>query len=232
MSGLIKAGSAAAGLILAPFGNGAEAKAVRAAPKQPEQHPLEREVGRLREELAGREAQIAKHDDELAQACVAAELAGRETAESEFEADRAAATERLEQGIAQARNDLKQAFEQAQALALLVARGTLDKLFGDPGERTEIISALLSEQLERVGRELVVAIDVSRLDFPDTGELKELSERLGLRPGVLEARVDLDEGTCRMRMRLGTIDLGIDRQWGAVRALIDEFCADKLEVKP
>ena len=232
MSGLIKAGSAAAGLILAPFGNGAEAKAVRAPPKQPEQHPLERKIARLREELADLEGQIAKHDDELAQARVAAELAGREAAEAEFEADRAAATERLEHGIAEARKDLKMAFEQAQALALLVARGTLDKLFGDPGERTQVIAALLSEQLERVGRELVVAVDVSRLDFPDTSELKELSTRLGLRPGILEARVDLDEGACRMRMRLGTIELGIDQQWGAVRALIDEFCADKLGEVP
>ena len=232
MSGLIKAGSAAAGLILAPFGNGAEAKAVRAAPKQPEQHPLEREIARLREELADREAEIAKHDDELAQARVAAELAGREAAEAEFEADRAAATERLEHGIAEARKDLKMAFEQAEALALLVARGTLDKLFGDPGERTEVIAALLSEQLERVGRELVVAVDVSRLDFPDTGELKELSKRLGLGAGILEARVDLDEGDCRMRLRLGTIDLGIDQQWGAVRTLIDEFIADKLGEVP
>ena len=232
MSGLIKAGSVTAGLILAPFGHGAEAKAVRAAPKQPEQHPLEREIGRLREALAGREAQIAKHDDELAQARVAAELTGREAAQAEFEADRAAAVERLEQGIAKARNDRKEGFEQAQALALLVARGTLDKLFGDQGNRNEIIAALLSEQLERVGRELVVAVDVSRLDFPDTGELKELSERLGLGAGILGARVDLDEGACRMRLRLGTIDLGIDQQWGAVRALIDEFCADKLEDAP
>ena len=232
MSGLIKAGSVTAGLILAPFGHGERARTVRAAAVEPEQHPLEREIERLREKLAGCDARIAVHDDELAQARVAAELAGREAAQAEFEADRAAAVERLEQGIAKARNDLKEGFEQAQALALLVARGTLDKLFGDQGERTEIIAALLSEQLERVGRELVVAVDVSRLDFPDTGEIIKLSERLGLGAGILGAKVDLDGGACRMRMRLGTIDLGIDQQWGAVRALIDEFCADKLEDAP
>lgn len=222
MTRVIKAGMAPAGLILAPLRGEALPRADTPLNPSPP-HPLELEVERLRAELAARDAAIADHAEALILARAEGEASGREAAELDFTADHAEALERLDDGIAAALADLARELPMAQALALLALREVLARLFGDPGEREALLAGLLSHQLDRIGRELAVVIEVSRLDFPDTRDLDRLAEQTGLGADRLKALIDLPQGACRMRLRLGTIDLGIDRQWGAVRALLDEF---------
>ena len=225
MTGLIKATAASAELVQAALGGSIESeRRTIVTGKEPDVHPLQREIERLHDALAKHDTAIAGHAEALQSARSAGEAAGREAAQEEWVEDHSAALERLEAGLLAAKNSLGVALEQAQALALLVARAALDNLFGDPGSRNETLAALLARQLDRVGRELVVVVEVSRLDFPDTRELAALGQRIGLAKGQLTSLIDLPSAACRMRLRLGTIDLGIDRQWGAVRALIDEFC--------
>ncbi len=231
MTRVIKAGMAPAGLILAPL-RGEFAPRAEVPEHHIPPHPLELEVERLRTELAARDTAIADHADALAAARSEGEAAGREAAELDFAADHAEALERLEQGIGDALADLAKQLPMAQSLALLALREALARLFGDPGEREALLAGLLSHQLDRIGRELAVAVEVSRLDFPDTRDLDRLAERTGLGAERLKALIDLPQGACRMRLRLGTIDLGIDRQWNAVRALLDEFTLPPDEAAP
>lgn len=229
MTRVIKAGSAPAGLILAPLSGGGTIALADALPDPAPVNPLEREVARLRELLAERDAEIATHAEALATARAEGEAAGRAAAELDFAADHTAALELLETGIAEAQAELAKAMPMAQAVALLALREVLDKLFGDPAQREELVAALLNRQLDRLGRELAVAVEVSRLDFPDTRDLARLAKATGLGAERLSALIDLPQGACRMRLRLGTLDLGIDRQWSAIRAVLDEFALPEAE---
>ena len=230
MTRVIKAGMAPAGLILAPL-SGSDRLREPVAPEPVPANPLLREIEQLRAALAEREAEIAGHAVALAAARAEGEAAGREAAELDFAADHAAALERLEDGIAAAQAELAKAMPMAEALALLALREALDKLFGDPARYHDLIAGLLNRQLDRIGRELTIAVEVSRLDFPDTRDLASLAEATGLGTERLKAQIDLPQGACRMKLRLGTLDLGIDRQWSAVRALLDEFALAESEAE-
>ena len=220
--GLIKASSATAELLLSAQ---VSANEMLADPRghAAEPDPLAGEIDRLESLLDARDEIIAKHAAALAAARAEGETVGREAAEAAFEEERAEALERLESGLGEAQAELRQALVQTGDLALLVARQALERLFGDPNARAETVVALIAHQLAQMEREAVLAVEVSRVDFPDTREIASLAERLGLPPGSLKAPLELGAGACRMRLRLGTLELGIDRQWATVRALLDEY---------
>lgn len=223
MSGVIKAGLAgsAAGRIEPLFGLGAPhdgSAPILAAIAD----PRDDEIARLRLLLAEREAEISAHAEALDAARAEGVETGRKDAEDKFEHDREAALSALREGIEAARQALASSLERTEALALMLVRQALEKLFDDPGGRLTTIGALIARQLAEIGRDMVVGIEVSRLDFPDTREIAALAETLQVDPALVCASLDLSEGQCRMRLKLGAIDLGVDRQWGAVRALLDE----------
>jgi flagellar biosynthesis/type III secretory pathway protein FliH len=227
MSALIKSRDAGYADTVQRFGH--EAVARPDAPKRtvmPIENPLAAENSRLAAVAEKYEAEIAAHADALAKAFADGELAGHTAAETEFEDDRSAALSLLENGIAGAEADLSSVLENAENIAVLVAHTALEKLFGDSSSYKGYVTELIRHQLGRIGQESFVAIEVARADFPDTGEVADLARSLAIPTERLRVLDELNNGDCRMRMQVGTLEVGVDRQWGAMRAMLTEMVAD------
>ena len=217
MSGVIKAGDRSFGPMIVALDLGREEPTGPAT----REDPLVSENARLRKLLAEKEAEIAVLGETVGHARAEGEDAGRLAAEQAFEDDRQEALRLLADGIARAQEGLGDFVERAEALALLFTRAIVDKLFGEDADRQRIVGDLLRHQIAQIERHSLVAIEVSRLDFPDTREVAELAARLQLDPTALRVDEGIDAGACRMRLKLGILEVGPDRQWQAVRDMLD-----------
>jgi flagellar biosynthesis/type III secretory pathway protein FliH len=221
MSQILKAGDDSHGFVVVPL---EPAPAAKAAARE---DPVTAELRRLRDVVSELEAEVAAHPGALEAARAEGEAAGRATAEAEVNEDREKSLELLAAGISVASDRLDDLLGRTELLGLLVARNAIAKLFGEDGAREAVVIGLAKHQLARIDREMLVAIEVSRLDFPDTREVEELAESLGIARTTVLVRDDLAAGDCRMRCRLGALDIGLDQQWGAIRELIDEWASER-----
>ena len=144
---------------------------------------------------------------------------GLEQAES-LEAERIA---QLSGALLGARARFDEALVEVDRLAAWLARSALDKLFGETDGNGDRVCALLRHQFETIERAGVVEVAVSGEDFPDTaiGRVREL---VGSDTIAICRDPDLHSGSCILRPRLGEIDIGLQTQWQAVGALLDQ-CA-------
>jgi hypothetical protein len=183
--------------------------------------PRDAELAALRAQLAARDAEIAAFPEQLSAAAADAEAAGREQMAAQIAEDRTAALDMLRAAIGAAGAKLDAALADLPALAIMVAREVLEAMFDDADQRLWILAALIRRHVAEIGEEMVVAIEVSDADFPERGEIEQLAASAGVDAGLIAARGDIAAGGCRMQLRLGFHDIGIDRQWGAFRALLD-----------
>jgi type III secretion protein L len=221
MNTVIKVGSAREAEVVTPYAPTIPHRTIEAPPPDQRQEELDK----LHALLAERDAALEELKSQIAKARIEGEESGRIAAELAAEDSRAKALELLGKGIEEAREALADGRERMEALALLIARNALDKLFGDDRERKAAIGDLVMRQLSTIERQMLLQIEVSRLDFPDTGELAALAHELGLAAQYISADSDLPAGACRMQLRVGTLDVGVDQQWGAIRGLLDELVA-------
>lgn len=63
----------------------------------------------------------------------------------------------------------------------------------------------------------MLAIEVSASDFPDVGAQEALARAIGRDAVVLDS---LQPGGCRLRLRLGEVDLSLDGQLARLRAVL------------
>lgn len=199
------------------------------APAQPPERPAEtaldprdEEIARLRALLAQRDREIARFPERLDEARAEGEAAGREQMAAAITEDRSAALKLLGEAVGGARSQLDSALAELPALAVGVAREVLEAMFDDSDQRLWTLAALIRRHLAEIGEEMVLAVDVSAADFPEPGELEQLASAAGFDPALLTARAELPGGACRIQLRLGVHDVGIDRQWGAFRSLLDD----------
>ena len=223
MNRIIKAGDRSHGLKIASLDGGLPSALPASAPDARQTDPIAEEIGRLRALVEEKEAENAALSEAVDKARAEGEEAGRIAMELEFEDGRERALELLEAGIGMARESLDEFLVRAEILALEVARTALNKLFGQDDGREAAVVDLVRHQLSHIERQSLVAIEVSRLDFPDTREVAALAERMGVDAAMLAASDELNAGGCRMRMKLGTIDVGLDQQWVAIRELLDSM---------
>lgn len=218
MNTVIKLGSAHHARIVAPYAPEAAGPA-DAIPAD----PYQQELDRLRGLLAEREQALDEAKAKIITARAEGETAGRNVAEREAEDAHEQALAALRQGIEQARETLADGCERMELLALWIARNALEKLFGDDPGRKEAVGALIMHQLQSIERQMLLKIEVSRLDFPNTRELVALAAEIGTDETLLSANADFPAGACHMQLRVGTLDVGIDQQWGAIRDLLDQL---------
>lgn len=177
-------------------------------------------IAELRETLAVRDSRIADHDDALAAAYAKGEAAGRSAAEDWFEDSRADALAALEAGLVVARERFAEALLGFEALSIAVAVAAVEQLFGDAAKHRELMVQAIAGQLDRLRDEAVVAISVSRIDFPDTGEIAALSETVGDRAGSLTVRDDLPAGDCVIVLQLGKVELSSRGHWRDIKTAL------------
>ena len=140
------------------------------------------------------------------------------------EEDRLAA---LAAGLADAQKDFSARLAQLDIIALEVAQTALVRLFADDTLYPGMVAATLRCQMADLERNMAIRACISPADFPDEAALAALSALL---PGLdLVRDPALTPGDCRIDLRLGRIDAGIDGQWSRLSALIDDMAREVVE---
>lgn len=177
-------------------------------------------VDELKDMLALRDAEIAGHADALTKAFADGEEAGRFAAREEFEDSRAEALSLLEDGIVHAAAVLADALKSFETLALQAAMQALQILVDDVGDYRKLLRAAIAQQVAALESETIIAITVSRSDFPDSSELAALEAQLVGPKRTLTLSDEMDAGSCHIALKLGTIEFDMRRSWDEISAIL------------
>jgi flagellar biosynthesis/type III secretory pathway protein FliH len=190
------------------------------------QSPLdlaEQEIARLQQELAARDETVAQLREDVDDAYKRGQSEGLKRGEAQAETLERERLDLLGQTSAKALADLKLSLASTERIAALLTHQCLDKLFGETASYGEIVHALVRAQLDRLEKEAVLSVAVSKADFPDEEALQALSVATGLGAMILSAQDDMLGGGCVMQLRLGQLDIGLDQQWGSLRDLLQDI---------
>lgn len=184
---------------------------------------LHAEIDRVQDKLAERDNAIAQlrldAEEAVKQAYEMGRTAGLKEAEDR-ETDRLFA---IQDGIQVAQRDLRASLASLERLAPLLARDCLEVILGNPKFQKEALDAALSHQLENVARGSVLNVTVSALDVSDTNAAAALAMSSGLAAGAITVRDKMAAGSCVITLRLGTLEVGVNQQWPAVRSLLEQL---------
>jgi flagellar biosynthesis/type III secretory pathway protein FliH len=180
-------------------------------------------IAKLEERLHVRDAEIG----ELRLSIIGAREDGLEQG---YESGLAAAHDRqserlalLEEAIQRAQADLVESLSALSRLSALLARDCVEIVLGSATDRIDFIGRIIESQVARIDRAMLVDVRVSRLDFPDEGEVATLIKRTGLATFNVLAADEMPSGSCTIALRLGSISVGIDQQWSVLRNLLGEM---------
>lgn len=221
MSAVIKSSGAGASGLVRPH----RMRSVDALPLElpDEETLLQARIAQLEAELV-RQAEVARQQEK--HSSLAREQARAEGYRKGLEDAARKEAERLETLKSCAKSAVK-AFEgslsEAETLAVLLARTCLETLFGTAKGRVQTVCDLIRRQLETMTGETVVMLKVSREDFPDEKAVAALLADSGLDRARVEVDSALKPGAASLQLGLGQMELGIDRQWGSLRQLLDDW---------
>lgn len=211
MSGVIKAGSA--DRMVRPIG--AVQARVGTEPRvgPPPKSAIELALEDARDEISRLQTALIDARGIAEESETAAREAGRQEAllVARDEDDRRLAS--ILDGVAAARSAWDDRLAKLDALAAMLARSALAKIFGDDAARAELVARAIALRVEALRGETVVSIRVSALDFPNTDALAALRADAGV--GAIEVKADgvLAAGESRIDLQLGHVDVGISSQW-------------------
>ena len=208
------------------FGASAEPEPKQvASPAEPAEDPrlllLAEENAELRSALA--DLQIAAE-----RAKAAAREEGKKEAEAAIRTDEAKRLGAVQAALAGAQNVLDERLEALEGLAALLSRSAIAMLFDQASGYSELVCAMLARQMERVRRDAVLGIRVSREDFADEAALAAAAQGAGTGSISIGADPDLRAGECRIDLQLGHIDIGPAAQWPQLSRLLDELAVEDL----
>lgn len=197
------------------------------APRVPTWHEeecerLNRRLLAVQDELARRDETITSLRGDVEQAFVKGREEGHQLGIAAAE-DRQ--TERLlvlENAAHQAVANVADGVASLERLSALLARDCLDIILGRSDDRTGMVRKIIEVQIAKIDKSMILTVEVSREDFPDTKALAVLSRQFGNRT-KFSTNAELPSGGCTMRLRLGSLEIGIDQQWGALRDLLEEM---------
>lgn len=222
MSGIIKSG------------NLADLSAVRSiavpSPVSAASMKLEEERERARKRIAALEEDLRKRDASIVALRADVDRAFEEGKAQGHNAGLAEAQDRqterlslLDDALHQANAELSKGLSSLDRLAALLARECLDKILGSSADHAELLGRIISTQIAKIDKAMLLGIEVSRQDFSDDEMLAVLRKPSGLPSIALTARDDLPSGGCVMQLRLGRMNIGIDQQWSALREVLGEM---------
>jgi len=184
----------------------------------------EEEIAQLKTKIALLEGDLRQRDARQAELCKEIPQAYENGKKDGEAAGLRAAEDRqserlklLEAALSDANSQLAQGICALQRLAPLLAAECLDIILGDRKYRTAMVRKILSAQIKALEASSVISIELSKEDFGDPQALDKLKHEFALKQTVLEARDDLASGGCRIALRLGQMEVGIDRQWSGLR---------------
>lgn len=198
----------------------------------PEVLKLREERDLLQRRLDQQDAKLAELRKEVEAAFRKGEAEGREAGKRAVENNNAAMLSRLEAGIRQAAGTFVQTLSGLERLAPALAREGLAVILG-PGEaRAEQVTAIVVQNLRTLESHSVVQVEVSASDFDDEAALEALREALGASGLRIQVQAGLKSGDCRIRLKLGTVEVGLDQQWQRLSSLLDEMAEPGSESGP
>src|ERR1700710_411557 len=185
---------------------------------------------RLRQVVATLEGQLRERDDaievlrkDVPRAFDDGMAQGRDGGLAEAQDCQAERLAVLETAARDAKAEVAAHLGSLERLSALLARDCVGKGLGDSAEHADLIARIVAAQIARIDKAMLLGIEVSRSDFPEDAALAGLALRLGFAPSAITARGDLPAGGCIMVLRLGRMNIGIDQQWGALAALLDDM---------
>ena len=170
-------------------------------------------IAQLREMIVMRDEQIAGHEKAIKDAFDRGKAAGWSEAEETFDHDRETSLAKLSEGIDAARTQLDVALASVEGLALTLAVEIVDKLFGDPSVYHDLLARAINARLRGIEESTILSVTVSRLDFPDTGEVAHLP----VARDKLVLSEELEAGECRIDLELGGVEFSCLRQWADLK---------------
>lgn len=182
--------------------------------------PQKSETDELREMLAVRDAEIARHAEAVKAAYAEGEEAGRFAAVEEFEESRDQALAMLSSAIVDARTDLSNALAGFEDLATQVALEALQILVADAGDYRKLLATAIAQRVAALASESIIAITVSRMDFPDSRELADLEAQLGSPKASLKLSDDMEAGCCQIALKVGSLEFDLNRSWNEIADIL------------
>ena len=232
-AGIIKAPAARVSQSVRPFLSSAssgnpEASNVASAVDSPSPEPLSPMVA-LMEKLALCEAEISNHQAELDKAYARGVEEGRAAAEDAFEEDRAEGLALLRTALENAHSELQTRLEGVDRIAQCIGEACLTQMIGVEDIFRPMLAQAIGTHVKRLEQETVLSVAVARVDFPDTREVAAVLTGLGLSPDIVEVSDDLDSGQCRIGLRIGQVELDLQRHRDAIAAIFSEPAGWKSE---
>lgn len=186
---------------------------------------LRQRVAALEQDLRERDRKIESLHADVNRAYEDGKLAGHSAGLLEAEEKQAERLSLLEDAIDQAQTKISESLASMERLSATLARECLEIILGDAESRADIVRSIVSIQIAKLDKAMILGVDLSREDFPDAGALKEISESVGLPRAMLMARADLPSGACIFSLKLGRMDASVDQQWSVLLELLDEIAA-------
>jgi flagellar biosynthesis/type III secretory pathway protein FliH len=215
MTALLKSGSEGMAERVRPF-----SAPLRLA-ADPEMDRLRAELAALSAELAARDERIAGQAADVEAAFAKGEAEGRLAAEDERAALIAAIKAAAEAALAR----LGEEIGELERLAPLLAETCLERMLLASEARIEIVTALVRGQIAQLQTDAILAIQVSAEDFGTADALAGLRAAIADPACEIAAAPALASGDCTIALRLGTLEVGLGQQWGALRTALGEMAA-------
>lgn len=223
MGAVIKSGSLNDLSSVRPFTIPSHAPAIAVVKQDEERERLQRRLMALEAELKERDAAITALRADVECALVEGKAEGMAVGRAEVEDRQAARLTLLLGSIEQCQAELSNRLESLERLSFLVTQECLDKILGDRDTSAGLVRQIIEHQIGKVDRAMLMSIEVSQEDFPDTTILEEVVRKAGARSITVSATTEIPSGGCRMRLQLGNVEVGIDQQWGVLRELLAEL---------
>jgi flagellar biosynthesis/type III secretory pathway protein FliH len=187
------------------------------APVDPELVALRGELERLRAKLADQEVAIAGYPAALDKARADGEAAGRDVGRKEADDGRDALAAKIEAATALALKQFADEIASLERLAPLLAIEGLGRVFEPSDQRADLVREVIRRQLAGLEAQAIVCLEISSTDFPDADGLPRVQ---GAEVRALDA---LESGDCRIRLRLGALEVGLDQQWDRLREVLADL---------
>ena len=189
----------------------------------PELLHLREEQGRLRNRLEQQEVELASLRQQVEAAFKKGETQGREAGIREAADQSAKMLAGLERGMERAVATFSQAVSGLERLAPLLASQGIATILGQADDRRALVTAVVLRQLQSIEAQSVVHIEVSQADFPDDLALASLGDVLASVGTKVHAVAALKSGDCRIKLTLGTLEVGLDQQWRRLNAMLEDL---------
>ncbi len=177
---------------------------------------LERENEKLVLALESAKAEIASVREKALQD-------GKEQAER-LEKER---LEALKKALSDCGGSIEKQISELEPVALMVAQTALNKILGSNADTKNIVAKAIKNQIRTIEDNCVVSVTVSKSDFSDEAALDALSKQLDCPKFEILSEGTLDSGACELKMKLGTVDIGIPNQLAQLNSLISSMIAEE-----